>query len=167
MRGLLESEHLVGRCLTLPMGRSLPSRIRAMQFLIKALRQQDYRRAFLFHPSDRYAVALGLAGIPRIYGFGGALQNLFLQKSAILPEAERKAFILERSLGLVKKAGLAPAETVPSLHPDPQAISKIRESFASMPKPLGCHRHRIAGSAPRLAAGAFRRCPRRALGGWL
>jgi heptosyltransferase-2 len=134
-RSLLESENLVGCYFPLPMGRSLSSRLLALKFLIGALRRQNYQRAFLFHPSDRYALAFGLSGIPQIYGFGGGLQNMVLQKHAILPEADRKAFILERSLNLVKRAGLSVAAPLPALHPRPETVDKIQKAFAVFPHP--------------------------------
>lgn len=101
--------------------------------LVRILKQGNFAHAWLFHGSLRYALALYLAKIPRISGYGRGWQR-FLLNAITLPKTLWHAHPIAKADALLDRAGI-PKVAKPILVVDQKLVQEIQTQYAHCPQP--------------------------------
>lgn len=108
---------------------------RGLLRLAKHLRQRQFSRVWILHPSPRYALAAWLAGIPTRIGYGIGWQQPFLTQAVHLPEAYRLEHPIDKASHLLRLCGLDQIEEEPKLPISPQADASLDERYGATMQP--------------------------------
>jgi heptosyltransferase-2 len=110
-------------------------RINLFVVLLRALKREKYRQAFILHYSPRFALAARFAGIPHVFGYGVGTQKFLLTQKAFLSKAERKIFALYRGRKLLDLLGIVHDSAPPALTVNRTLAQEMVQAYAAFPKP--------------------------------
>jgi heptosyltransferase II len=132
---LLAGDPAIGEVTYLGQDRGGLGKLAGFWQLVRLLRRRRPARVYVLHHAARYALAAALAGVPERFGYGIGRQPLWLNKGAMLGDAHRNTFPLEKSRLFLEGLAIPVPEREPRLWAAPAAKLRLAARFGHLARP--------------------------------